>query len=154
MFEINEAQLSDIDRVVEMRMEMLYEVGKIAQEGGTEKLRARTRDFFIKKFQTGEFKVLMAVADGKIVATSGIQFLERPPIYENIDGIEAHIMNVYTLPEHRGEGIATALLNNIITQARDKKAGRILLHAIGKDQSIYEKLGFKSTQNEMELVLS
>jgi len=95
-----------------------------------------------------------AVTDGKIVATSGIQFLERPPIYENIDGIEAHIMNVYTLPEHRGEGIATALLNNIITQARDKKAGRILLHAIGKDQSIYEKLGFKSTQNEMELVLS
>lgn len=154
MFEIKEAQLSDVDRVVEMRMEMLYEVGKIQQEGGTEKLKARTRDFFIKTFQTGEFQVLMAVEDGKIVATSGIQFMERPPIYENIDGIEAHIMNVYTLPDHRGSGIATALMNEIISHAREKKAGRILLHAIGNDKRIYEKLGFRSTQNEMELDLT
>ncbi len=154
MFEIREAHLSDVDRVVEMRMDMLYEVGKIEQEGGTEKLRARTRDFFIKTFQTGEFQVLMAVEEEKIVATSGIQFMERPPIYENIDGIEAHIMNVYTLPEHRGKGIAMALLNDIISHAKEKKAGRILLHAIGNDKRIYEKLGFRSTRNEMELGLT
>lgn len=153
MYEIREATLSDIDDIVTIRMKMLFELGKLETEDGTRKLRSLTRDFFIRKFQTGEFKVFCAVKDDTIIATTGIQFLERPPLYENPHGIEAYIMNLYTEPEHRGKGVASKLLEKVIEYARERKAGRIVLHAMGKDKRVYEKAGFVSTTNEMELVL-
>ncbi|HOJ29453.1 MAG TPA: GNAT family N-acetyltransferase [Spirochaetota bacterium] len=153
MYDIREATLSDIDDIVTIRMKMLFELGKLETEDGTRKLRSLTRDFFIRKFQTGEFKVFCALKDETIIATTGIQFLERPPLYENPHGIEAYIMNVYTEPEYRGKGVASKLLEKVIEHAKERKAGRILLHAIGKDKRIYEKAGFVSTTDEMQLVL-
>jgi len=154
MYEFREALLSDIDDVVTIRMKMLFELGKLETEDGTRKLRSLTRDFFIRKFQTGEFKVFCAVTDETIIATTGIQFLDRPPLYENPHGIEAYIMNVYTEPDYRGKGVASKLLDTVINYAKERKAGRILLHAIGKDKRIYEKKGFTSTTDEMQLILT
>jgi GNAT superfamily N-acetyltransferase len=153
MYEIREATLSDIDDIVTIRMKLLFELGKLETEDGTRKLRSLTRDFFIRKFQTGEYKVFCAVKENTIIAITGIQFLEQPPLYENPHGIEAFIMDVYTEPQFRGKAVATKLLEKVIEYAKERKAGRILLHTMGKDKRIYEKAGFVSTTDEMQLVL-
>ncbi|MEJ6484591.1 GNAT family N-acetyltransferase [Nostoc punctiforme UO1] len=45
-----------------------------------------------------------------------------------LSGLEAYIMNVYTIPMWRGQGIATALLKEIICFVREIEAKRLWLH--------------------------
>ena len=153
MFTIRDAFLRDIDIIVELRMKLLFELGKVETENGTVKLQDATRSYFINKIQTGEFRVWIAENAGSIVGMTCIQFIEHPPVYENIGGIEAHVMDVYTIKEWRGQGISTAILHKIIEHAAEKKAKRIVINTIGTDKRIYEKLGFVTITNEMELLL-
>ncbi|MHC5762091.1 GNAT family N-acetyltransferase [Nostoc sp.] len=52
----------------------------------------------------------------------------------------------------RGQGIATALLKEIISFVRATEAKRLWLHTTEDGKGIYEKLGFVSTSKEMEIV--
>jgi GNAT superfamily N-acetyltransferase len=139
--------------IVELRMKLLFELGKLEKEDGTAKLQDATRSYFINKIQAGEFRVWIAENAGQIIGMTCIQFIEHPPVYENINGIEAHVMDVYTVKEFRGQGIAKAILLRIIDYAKEKKAKRVVLNTLGADKRIYEKLGFISITNEMELFL-
>ncbi len=153
MFTLRDAYLRDIDTIVELRMKLLHELGKVENEHGTAKLQDATRSYFINKIQAGEFRVWIAENAGKIMGMTCIHFIEHPPVYENIDGIEAHVMDVYTVKEWRGKGIAKAILMRIIEYAKEKKAKRVVLNTLGADKRIYEKIGFVSITNEMELIL-
>ena len=153
MITVRRASLKDINDIIDHRMKFLYELGKSTVEEGSESMRNATRGYFIKKIQTGEFNVFVAETAGKVVSMTCIQFIEHPPVYENIGGIEGHVMDVYTEREWRGKGIATTLLENVIEYAKEKDAKRIILNMIGSDKRIYEKLGFRSTTFEMELIL-
>lgn len=90
--------------------------------------------------------------NNQIVATSGLVFFQRPPYNGNFSGLEAYVMNVYTIPMWRGQGIGTALLKEIINFVRATEAKRLWLHATEDGKRIYEKLGFVSTSKEMEMV--
>jgi len=151
MFTIRDAYLRDIDMIVDLRMKLLFELGKLEKEDGTAKLQDATRSYFINKIQAGEFRVWIAENAGQIIGMTCIQFIEHPPVYENINGIEAHVMDVYTVKEWRGQGIAKAILLRIIDYAKEKKAKRVVLNTLGADKRIYEILGFISITNEMEL---
>ncbi|WP_334852677.1 GNAT family N-acetyltransferase [Nostoc sp.] len=70
----------------------------------------------------------------------------------NLSGLEAYILNVYTIPMWRGQGIVTALLKQIISFVRATEAKRLWLHTTEDGKRIYEKLGFVSTSKEMEMV--
>ena len=58
-----------------------------------------------------------------------------------------HVMNVAVEPEHRGRGIATALLERLFALTRDdERRGYTLEVRVSNDDAIrlYEKLGFDS----------
>lgn len=74
------------------------------------------------------------------------------PYNSNLSGLEAYIMNVYTIPMWRGQGIATALLKEIICFVRETEAKRLWLHTTEDGKRIYEQLGFVSTSKEMDMV--
>ncbi|OYE00485.1 hypothetical protein CDG79_34875 [Nostoc sp. 'Peltigera membranacea cyanobiont' 232] len=101
---------------------------------------------------SGEFLAWVAEVDSQIVATSGLVFFQRPPYNGNLSGLEAYIMNVYTIPMWRGLGIATALLKEIISFVRATEAKRLWLHATEDGKPMYEKFGFVLTSKEMEIV--
>ncbi|WP_442949966.1 GNAT family N-acetyltransferase [Nostoc sp.] len=61
-------------------------------------------------------------------------------------------MNVYTIPMWRGQGIATALLKEMISFVRATEAKRLWLHTTEDGKRIYEKLDFVSTSKEMEIL--
>ncbi|MEH2142223.1 GNAT family N-acetyltransferase [Nostoc sp.] len=90
--------------------------------------------------------------DTQIIATSGLVFFQRPPYNSNLSGLEAYVMNVYTIPMWRGQGIPTALLKEIISFVRATEAKRLWLHATEDGKRIYEKLSFVSTSKEMEII--
>ena len=55
--------------------------------------------YFNKKLTNGGFSAWIAEVQSKMAAMSGLVFFERSPQGENISGLEAYIMNMYTLPE-------------------------------------------------------
>lgn len=94
----------------------------------------------------------MAEVDSEIVATSGVVLFQRPPINGNLCGLEAYVMNIYTVSAWRGKKVATALLREIINFVRATEARRIWLHATKDCNRLYEKVGFVSITKEMQLV--
>ncbi|WP_104904898.1 GNAT family N-acetyltransferase [Nostoc sp. 'Lobaria pulmonaria (5183) cyanobiont'] len=101
---------------------------------------------------SGEFLAWVAEVDSQIVATSGLVFFQRSPYNDNLSGLEAYILNVYTIPMWRRQRIATALLKEIISFLRATEAKRLWLYTTEDGKRIYEKLGFVSTSKEIEMV--
>ena len=61
-------------------------------------------------------------------------------------------MNISVEPEYRNQGIAKELLKTILFYIKDKNITLVSLHASEMGKNLYEKVGFKPT-NEMRLKL-
>lgn len=146
------ATLADVDDMARLRIDFLKEVQSpethlIDEEGLNEILQ----HYFQQYITSGEFVAWLAVADGQIVSTSGLCFSKIIPGFTLLDGRVAYIMNIYTLPEWRKKGIGKQVFYHILEAARERDYKRILLHATEEGRPVYEKFGFKATNDEMEL---
>jgi len=74
-----------------------------------------------------------------------------PPNYSNQSGKVAYIMNMYTLPEYRRQGVAAELLKRTIEGAKACGYSKITLHATDMGRPLYEKFGFRDVQGDMVL---
>jgi GNAT superfamily N-acetyltransferase len=92
---------------------------------------------------------------GKIVATSGMVVWQKPALYGGVEsGKLGYVLNFYTIPEARGKGIATRLLNELIREARSMGLRYLHLHASKDGEPIYRKAGFvEPKMPELELRL-
>ncbi len=114
-------------------------------------LAEANRCYFQNKLSSGEFVAFLAEVDGQIVGTSGLVLFEKPPTPGNIRGMEAYALDIYTTPDWRGRGIATALAKEAICSAQEVGA-RVWLRAMSEDgRRIYERLGFVGSHSYMEL---
>jgi GNAT superfamily N-acetyltransferase len=89
----------------------------------------------------------------QIVAGAGAQLRRVLPHPANehafAEGRQAVIINVYTEPGWRKQGLASLVLEQVIQWSQEKKLDRLLLHASEQGRSVYERLGFVLT-NEMK----
>jgi ribosomal protein S18 acetylase RimI-like enzyme len=152
MLTLRQATLNDLEALVQLRLELLREVGNLKDDTDTAALAKAIQQYLGEKMPRGEFLAWVAQVDRQIVATSGAIVFQRPPIDGNLSGWETYVMNIYTLPQWRRKGIATALLEEIIRFVQATNARRIWLHASEDGKHLYEKFGFVSTATEMELV--
>lgn len=145
---IRRAVAGDIDDLVRLRLAMLAELNELVDPHAAAEANRR---YFCEKLPRGEFIAFLAEADGEVVATSGLVLWERPPT-SGRRGMDGYIMNMYTLPEWCGRGIATALLERLILCAEQAGARRVFLRAMSKEgRRIYERLGFVGSHSYMEL---
>src|ERR1022692_3950367 len=99
----------DVESLVNLRLAFLAEISGLnaADEGP---LRESLRRYFSETVASGEFIAFIAEADKKVIASSGLIVHRHAPSNRNPTGREGYIMNRYTVPEFRGRGIATRLL--------------------------------------------
>jgi len=90
--------------------------------------------------------------DEREVGSAGLLILDWAPHFlDPRCGQRGYILNVFVEPEYRGRGIAKALTLQCMAEAKRRGIGVVALHASKKGQPVYEKLGFK-TSNEMLFV--
>ena len=65
-------------------------------------------------------------------------------------GARALVLNVYTEPEFRRQGIARRMMETVIAWCREQGLRSVSLHASDFGRALYEDLGFRQT-NEMRL---
>jgi ribosomal protein S18 acetylase RimI-like enzyme len=87
--------------------------------------------------------------DERPIASAGLLILDWAPHFLDPTCTQrGYILNIFVEPEYRGRGIAKALTKACMDEAKRRDIGVIALHASQKGQPVYEKLGFK-TSNEM-----
>lgn len=146
------ATSQDIDALIQMRITFLSEIGQTPDDAP--RFEDALRNYFTAHLAAGDFVSCLAVSEGQIIATSGMVFHVHPPSVKNPNGRGAHIMNMYTLPAFRGQGIATKLLGQLLDLARQRRCTRVYLHALPLGKSIYIKAGFVPVEHEMQLNLA
>jgi ribosomal protein S18 acetylase RimI-like enzyme len=145
------AVADDVDVLTAHRLSFLAEISGASSSDPA--LRAAIAQYFSQSIPTNHFIAFLALANEKIIATSGMTYHHHPPSNKNPAGREAYIMNMYTQPEFRRRGIATHLLQMLIDEARQTQCGKISLHVMLGARSIYSSLGFELIETEMRLNL-
>ncbi|MGD0140126.1 MAG: GNAT family N-acetyltransferase [Tepidisphaeraceae bacterium] len=145
------ARLQDVGPLVKLRLAFLAEISGASESDPV--LGASLVEYFSRTIPSEEFIGFLAVADGAIVASSGLVFHRHPPSNRNPTGREAYIMNMYTDPAWRRRGIASRLLQLLIEYARQNDCGKISMHALPGGRSIYANAGFVPIETEMRLDL-
>ena len=149
MIEYRKATVSEIDTLAKIRVDFLREANNIANDEDEEVLFQSNREYMAVSIDEGSFVAWVAVDGDRIIATSGVSFFTLPPNKSCPTGKTAYISNMYTYPPYRNQGIATRLFDLTVKEARSNGSFKILLNATPMGKSIYEKYGFKETENEM-----
>lgn len=142
---IRPAGPDDTEAQIAFRLAMFVEIRPELTSEELERFEEITRDYFARAIPAGEWLAWVATADdtGEVVSTGGIVLRHEPPTPGNMCGVEAYVLNVYTLPEWRRRGIAEAIMRAIIEHCEREKIPRVTLRATEAGSRVYSKLGFE-----------
>jgi len=102
-----------------------------------------------EKMIAGEYLGWFAVAeDGAIAAGAGLWLMDWPPHMIGPGSRRGNILNVYTDPKYRRQGLARRLTETAIEWCRANAIATVILHASDEGRDLYSSLGFQPT-NEM-----
>ena len=148
MISIRPVTPADAARITEHRLRMFVDAGKPDDAS----LRAMSDAFLawvLPRLESGHYFGWFAEEGGQVVSGLGMMVLDWPPHPLHLEAQRGYILNVYTEPTHRGQGIAKRLTQLAMQEARDRKLSLTILHATEMGKPLYAKLGFIST-NEMQ----
>jgi len=136
---LREATVADTGALAEAWYAMLVECGLLAvtAPGWRELVTAD----FAKGIERSRQRWLVVEEEGRIVASGGL-FLRHDPISLALTGLSGTIAGMYTWPAFRRRGYAAAILERLITIARDEGCLSIRLRASDQGRPLYERLGF------------
>ncbi len=136
----------DLDRFIAMRINQLREEG--AEEDAD--LRPTLLDYYTRHMADGTFVSWLAVDGEKIVGTSGMSFVEKPPYFGCPSGKMGLLSSMYTDPEYRRQGIARELLSRVVGEARRYGCGTVQITASDMGVLLYTDFGFVKNGNFMQ----
>jgi GNAT superfamily N-acetyltransferase len=155
-FKIRRATVSDADVIAWQRARMFQDMGDVSGDA-FEILRAKARVRLKEWLESGDYIGWLATPSdklGTIVGGAGVQLqpiLPRPLDASTIgEARQGTIVNVFTEPQWRRRGIASLLVEEIVTWSKDQRVERLLLHASDEGRSLYGQFGFVAS-NEMRL---
>lgn len=135
----------DLDVFMEMRMLQLQEEGAEA----TFDLKPYLQDYYIRHLQDNTFVSWLAIDDNKIVGTSGMSFVEKPPYYSCPSGRIGLLSSMYVIKEYRRKGIAKFLLDKVVNEAKNFGCAAVQITASDMGVLLYTDYGFKKNGNFM-----
>ena len=145
----------ELDTFINMRITQLTE--EYTSEGRTVPkgvdLKAALEDFYHRHMADGTFVSWLAMDGDKIVGTSGMSFVEKPPYFTCPSGRLGLLSSMFTDPDYRRMGIAKELLHRVVEEARAYGCGAVHITASNMGVKLYTAYGFKHNGNFMQYTL-
>ncbi len=131
---------------------MFYEMG-YRDKAILDAMVVAFRPWLLRKMEDGEYLAWLAVrADGSVMAGLGLWLMDWPPHMVGPGSRRGNILNVYTNPDCRRQGLARRLMELALEWCRINRIRAVILHSSNEGRPLYEKLGFRAT-NEMRLMI-
>lgn len=108
-------------------------------------------EYYKNTLETGEHIGYLVYDNETFIGAGGVSFYQVMPTYHNPTGKKAYIMNMYTAPAYRRQGIAFHTLDLLVKDVRKQGVSQIALEATEMGRPLYEKYGFVKMEDEMEL---
>lgn len=142
------ASADDMELLVRSRLDTLRAVNRL----GTD---YRFSDGFVRAsreyFLSGDQESVLAVDGGRVLGCATMCYITLMPTFSHPSGKRAHLMNVYTDPALRRQGIAFRMVSMLIENAWKRGATEISLDATEAGRPLYRKLGFRDSGECMVL---
>jgi len=150
---IRRADSSDIELLTAMRLEMRRERETMQLSIPADEFEKSVREFFKRTIADGSFISFIAFCDGEPAACSGLSIQPLPPSYSEPHGLRGYVTNMFTRRQWRGKGLATKLLDCIVSYCKSINCDSIDLNASDAGRPVYLKYGFTDLRGEMKLKL-
>ena len=140
---------ADLDTFISMRITQLRE------EGATEDidLVPALKDYYSRHMSDGTFVSWLALDGDRIIGTSGMSFVEKPPYFGCPTGRIGLLSSMFTDPDYRRMGIARELLSRVVEEARSYGCGCVQITASDMGVLLYTDFGFVKNGNFMQYKL-
>jgi len=147
---IREAKPGESAVILHHRRSMFRDMG----EGTVEELDRMVEvasPWLARALADGSYRHWLALdASGSIAGGGGVLLCPWPANPKDPCTERAVVLNVYTEPEFRKQGIARQIMLTILAWLKQQGFRSVNLHASDEGRQLYEKLGFAPT-NEMRL---
>ena len=140
---------NELEVFVQMRINQLRE------EGAKEEidLAPALRDYYQRHMADGTFVSWLAVDEEKIVGTSGMSFVEKPPYFGCPTGRIGLLSSMFTDKAYRRRGIAREVLARVVDEARRYGCGTVQITGSDMGVLLYTDFGFVKNGNFMQYKL-
>lgn len=139
----------DLEAFIAIRITQLREEGA---KDGTD-LAPALRDYYRRHLADGTFVSWLALEGDRIIGTSGMSFVEKPPYFGCPNGRIGLLSGMYTVPDRRRRGIARKLLGLVVEEARAYGCGTVHITASDMGVLLYRDFGFVKNENFMQYKL-
>ena len=130
-------------------------INQLREEGATEDidLIPALKDYYKRHMEDGTFVSWLAMDGDKVIGTSGMSFVEKPPYFGCPSGRIGLLSSMFTNPNYRRKGIAKELLSRVVNEAKEYGCGTVQITASDMGVKLYTAYGFKHNNNFMHYKL-
>lgn len=154
---LRRADAADIPLIAVHRARMFAEIHTESTPEQALSMKRLTEAFLSVELSNGAYRHWFAELAGQPVAGGGLHVRAvlpwTDPQRNARSGHQAIILNMFTEPNHRGQGIARRVLEELHSHLRAEGIENIVLHASDQGRPLYTRMGYVPT-NEMRLWLS
>ena len=143
------AAVEDADMLGRLRFAMRRERETSPAPADMEAFLQANIDYFARFIADKSYIGAIAEESGSVIAVGGICLHNHPPSYGVPNGKSACLLNMYTLPEHRGKGAASEIVAFLVEEARKHDCCKVYLNASVMGKGVYKRFGFEDVENEM-----
>ena len=118
--------------------------------GAKEDLAAYER-WVATRIERGTYSGLLAEADGVVIAGAGAVLLDWGPTRGEPTGLRGRLVNVYTDPAWRRQGVARGLVQEVMRCCQKRDVQVFNLGATDDSAALYRSIGFVPYATEMIL---
>jgi GNAT superfamily N-acetyltransferase len=153
-YTVRQTTISDVSTIAEHRVAMFSDMGQVPTALLAEQLLIASIAAISELLRDGRYVGWLAVDENdRVIAGAGAHIKSQLPRISHAGrrvsgGPVPLVVNVYTDPQWRRQGIARALMKELMHWALARGCDRVVLHASDEGRPLYASLGFIPT-NEM-----
>lgn len=139
----HKAGIEDVESLVNNRILFALELSGVQNEESIQSLRNQMTQYFSKAMLDNTCISFVAKCDGIVSGIGSMHIREMPGNFKNPSGKWAYIMNMYTVPEYRRNGICKSILNLLVEEGKKSGITAFELHATKEGEKVYIQEGFE-----------
>lgn len=139
---IREIGPNEVELLTSYRMAYLTELQGEQSEEYQKKLAEELNAYFKEALAEKRFFAYLAELKGEILSFGAMVIKKIPGDFNQSSYLEGDILNMFTIPMARRNGISAMILEQLINEARTRGISKISLHTSKDGEKLYRKFGF------------